>query len=84
MTNPRPAVVRLGPRGAKRQAQRLVASREGNGARREGHRESHSLIVPPKRGNLYRGDPGEGRGLSVRESWVGNPAGALDPGSGST
>lgn len=84
MTNPRPAVVRPGPRGAKRQAHRLVASREGNGARREGHRGSHSLIVPWTPENLYRRDPVEGRGLSVRESWPGNPAGALHPGCGST
>ena len=83
-TNPRPAAVRLGPLGAKAQARRLVTPSEGNGARREGRRESHIPIVPGKQGNPYRGDPAEGRGMSVRDSWAGNPAGALDPGPGST
>jgi hypothetical protein len=66
--NPWPAVVRLGPLGAKRQARRLVLPNEGNEVRREGRRESHIFIVPSKQGNLYRGDPGEGRGMSVKES----------------
>ena len=65
--NPRPAVWRLGPPGAKRQTQHLVSPNEGNEVRREGDRESHILIVPLKQGNLYRGDPGEGRGMTVMD-----------------
>jgi hypothetical protein len=65
--NPWPAVWRLGPTGAKRQTQRMVSPREGNEARRKRRRESHISIVPLKQGNLYRGDPGEGRGMSVKE-----------------
>ena len=53
-TNPRPAVGRPGPLGANRQARRRVSPSEGNQARREGHRESHSAIVPSKLGNSPR------------------------------
>jgi hypothetical protein len=73
MTHPRPAVWRLGPTGAKPQAQRMVSPSEGNEARREGRRKSHIFIVLSKLGNLYRGDPVEGREMSVTESWLGNP-----------
>ena len=64
---PWPAVWRLGPTGAKRQTQRVVLPSEGNQARRKRRRESHISIVPLKQGNLYRGDPGKGRGMSVKE-----------------
>ena len=84
MTNPRPAVKRAGPQGAKAQAQRLVGPSEGNEARPEGPRESHSLIVPLKQGNLDRGDPGEGRGLLLREPGWGHSAGARPPNFEST
>jgi len=48
--------------GSKRQAQRRVSPSDGNGARREGHRESHSAIVPLKLGNSPRRTQGrEGR-----------------------
>ena len=62
----------------------MVSPSEGNEARREGRRESHISIVPSKQGNLYRGDPGEGRGMSVMDPWGGNPMGALSFSSGST
>jgi hypothetical protein len=68
MMHPWPAVWRLGPTGAKRQTQRMVSPREGNEAKRKRRRESHISIVPLKQGNLDRGDPGEGRGMSVKES----------------
>ena len=53
-----------------------------NEARREGRRESHISIVPMKQGNLYRGDPGEGRGMLVRDLWWGHPTGTPFPGPG--
>jgi hypothetical protein len=46
LTNPRPAVERSGPLGAKVPTQRLVSPSEGNEARRKGGRESHRVIVP--------------------------------------
>jgi hypothetical protein len=52
--NPWPAASCPGPQGAKAQAQRLVAPSEGNEARREGPRESHSVIVPSQLGNSPR------------------------------
>ena len=54
VTNPRPAVGRPGPPGAKRQARRRVLSGEGNRVRREGPRESHTAVVPWKPGNSPR------------------------------
>jgi hypothetical protein len=54
-TIPRPAVWCPGPQGAKPQAHRRVSPSEGNEARREGYRESHSAIVPSKLGNSPRG-----------------------------
>ena len=62
----------------------MVSPSEGNEARREGHRKSHILIVLLKRGNLYRGDPGEGRRMLVVGPWSGNPLGAPYPAFGST
>jgi len=70
--------------GAKRQTHHMVSPSEGNEARREGHRKSHTFVVPLKPGNLYRGDPVEGREVFVVASGVGNPSGTLYPGSGST
>jgi hypothetical protein len=61
--NPRPAVWCPGPPGAKPQAHRRVSPSEGNEARREGHRESHSAIVPLKLGNSPRRTQGQGRAL---------------------
>ena len=55
-----------------------------NEARRDGGRESERLIVPPKPGNLTRGNPVEGRGRRVAESLEGNMAGTLEPGTVST
>ena len=48
-----------------------------NEVRRKGRRKSHIPIVPLTKGNLYRGDPDEGRGMLVMDSWVGHPSGAL-------
>ncbi len=62
MMNPRPAVERSGPRGAKRRTQHLVSPNEGNEVRREGRRASEHSVVPTKQGNRFRLDPGEGRG----------------------
>src|SRR5260370_6541564 len=45
-----------------------------NEARWEGPRKSHTLIVPRKQGNLYRGDPGDGKG-GVRPGIVGRKLG---------
>jgi hypothetical protein len=47
----------LGRKGAKQQAQRLVAPREGNEVRCEGRRKSHSLIVPLSGGTCTAGTP---------------------------
>ena len=55
----------------------MVSSREGNEAWRERRGKSHILIVPLTKGNLYRGDPDQGRGMFVMESWEGNLSGAL-------
>jgi RNA-directed DNA polymerase len=79
MMDPRPAVWRPGPMGAKTQAQRMVSPSEGNEARREGRRRSEHSIVPSKAGNPTRGDPHEGRGCRVTESLEGNMAGAQKP-----
>jgi hypothetical protein len=57
--NPRPAVVCPGPQGAKQQARHMVSPSEGNEARREERRKSHTFVVPSKPGNLYRRDPAE-------------------------
>jgi len=84
LTNPRPAVGRSGPQGAKRQAQRWVAPSEGNEVRREGHRTSEHSIVPLKQGNFSREDPGEGRGCQVKDSLEGNMPGAQKPENVST
>jgi hypothetical protein len=59
--NPRPAVGRPGPPGAKPQAHRRVSPSEGNGARREGRRESHSALVPRNLGNASRRTQGRER-----------------------
>ena len=83
ITDPRPAVWRPGPPGAKTQAQHVVSPREGNRVWGEGRRKSHRFIVPLKPGNLYRGDPVEGRERFVMESWLGNPSRALYLGRGS-
>jgi hypothetical protein len=72
MTNPRPAALRPGPLGAKRQARRLVASGEGNRVRREGSRESHTLVVPPPQGNSTRRTLCRGRGVPVCGPGVGH------------
>src|SRR5713101_4969671 len=72
MTNPRPAAWRPGPLGAKRQAHRLVASGEGNRVRREGYRESHTLIVPSQQGNSPRRTLCRGRGVAVCGPSVGH------------
>jgi len=72
LTNPRPAAVRPGPPGAKRQARRLVASGEGNRVRREGYRESHTLIVPQQQGNSTRRTLCRGRGVPVCGPGVGH------------
>jgi len=69
--------------GSKRQAQRRVSPSEGNEARREGHRESHIFVVLLKLGNLYRGDPVEGREMFVMDSWLGNPSRASNLACGS-
>ena len=45
-----------------------------------GGEKSHHLIVPSKRGNSYREDPGEGRGCRVTDPWSGTRSGALPPG----
>jgi hypothetical protein len=63
---------------------RMVSPSEGNEARRKGRRTSHIFIVPLTQGNLYRGDPVEGRRMLAMEAWVGHPSGALYPGCGST
>jgi hypothetical protein len=60
----------------------MVSPSEGNEARREERRKSHTFVVPSKPGNLYRGDPVEGRKVFVVGSCVGNPSGTLCPGSG--
>ena len=83
-TNPWPAVVRLGPLGAKRQTRRLVLPNEGNEVRREGRRESEHLIVPLASGNLNRRDPIQGRGCRVTGPLAGKRARALYLGSRST
>jgi hypothetical protein len=66
--NPRPAVGRSGPQGAKHRRSTWYCHAKQNEARREGRRESHIFIVPVKQGNLDRGDPGEGREMFVMDS----------------
>lgn len=63
-----------GPMGAKRQTQRRVAPSEGNEARRQGPRESHSAIVLLKPGELAPEDPAEGRALPADGPSRGNQA----------
>jgi hypothetical protein len=48
-------------RRSEPQAHRRVSPSEGNEARREGHRESHSAIVPSKLGNSPRRTQGRER-----------------------
>jgi len=43
-----------------------------------GGEKSERLIVPSKRGNLFRGNPGEGRGRRVTEPWSGTQGRASD------
>ena len=44
-----------------------------------GGAKSQYLIVPLKRGNLYREDPVEGRGCRVTEPWLGTRSGTCPP-----
>ena len=58
--------------------------RQAKGTKRGGKdgQETEHSVVPTKRGNSPQGDPGEGRGQGVVESWLGNRRGLRAPAVG--